>query len=132
MVGPGVNLNVFEVVDAIADKNQRRSARMLFGRLETGVDPYYIFSMIVYQFRNLLRIKTLAKSALPYAGIVKKTGLHPYVFKKTLDQCRKFGHEELKRLFNQLARLDEDAKSGKTDMVDGLYNFVFSLSAPVS
>lgn len=128
LVGPNASLNIFEIVDAITDKNQRKATRTLYNHLETGADPYYIFSMIVYQFRNLLRVKTLIKNALPYAGIVKKTGLHPYVVKKTLDQCKNFDLEELKRLFDQLARLDIDAKSGRTDMAEGLYQFVYSLN----
>jgi DNA polymerase-3 subunit delta len=130
MVGPNVNLNIFEIVDAIADKNQRKALRTLYGHLENGVDPYYIFSMIVYQFRNLLKVKALAKNALAYAGIIKKAGLHPYVVKKTFEQCKKFDLEELKRLFNQLARLDIETKTGKIDMAEGLYQFVFSLKVP--
>jgi len=88
--------------------------------------------MIVYQFRNLLRLKELVKNALPYASIVKKTGLHPYVVKKAFEQCKKFDLEELKQLFNQLARLDIETKSGKMDMAEGLYQFVFSLNPPAS
>jgi DNA polymerase III delta subunit len=128
MVGPSVNLNIFELVDAIADKNQRRALRVLYNHLESGVDPHYIFSMIVYQFRNLLKVKELVKNALPYTGIVKKTGLHPYVVKKAFEQCNRFSLEELKRLFNQLARLDIETKSGRIDIAEGLYQFIFSLS----
>jgi DNA polymerase-3 subunit delta len=132
MVGPNISSNIFELVDAIADKNQRRALRVLYSHLESGADPYYIFSMIVYQFRNLLKVKELVKNALPYTSIVKKTGLHPYVVKKTFEQCKRFDLEELKRLFNQLARLDIETKSGKIDMTEGLYQFVFSLNSLAS
>ena len=129
LVGPNVNLNIFEVIDAIAGKNRYRALTMLYNHLESGVDPYYIFSMVIFQFRNLLRIKTLIKNAVPYANIVRKTGLNPYVVKKTYEQCKKFDPDELKRAFSALAQTEIGAKSGTIDMAEGLYRFALSLSA---
>lgn len=129
LVGPNVNLNIFEVIDAIASKNRYKAAAVLYNHLEKGVDPYYIFSMIVYQFRNLLKVKALTKNAVPYADIIKKTGLNPYVVKKTYEQSKKFDLDELKRLFAKLAQLEISAKSGSIDMAEGLYQFTFSLNA---
>jgi DNA polymerase-3 subunit delta len=128
LVGPSVNLNIFEVIDAIAGKNKYRALTMLYNHLESGADPYYIFSMVVFQFRNLLKVKTLIKDAVPYANIVKKTGLNPYVVKKTYEQCKKFDQDELKRAFAMLAQTETSAKSGITDMAEGLYRFALSLS----
>ena len=129
LVGPNVNLNIFEVVDAVAGKNRYGALAMIYNHLETGADPYYIFSMIVFQFRNLLRVKTLAQNAVPYVDIVKKTGLNPYVVKKTYEQCKKFGLDELKRAFVMLAQTEIGAKSGTIDMAEGLYRFALSLDA---
>ncbi len=129
LVGPNVNLNIFEVIDAIAGKNRYRALTMLYNHLESGADPYYIFSMIIFQFRNLLRIKTLIKNAVPYANIIKKTGLNPYVVKKTYEQCKKFDQDELKRAFATLAQTETSAKSGTMDMTEGLYRFALSLGA---
>ena len=83
--------------------------------------------MLVYQFRNLLRVKDLAKNAVPYAEIIKKTGLNPYVVKKTYEQCKKYELDELKNEVAELSRLDLAAKNGEIDMTGGLYQFVFSL-----
>ncbi len=129
LVGPNVNLNIFEVIDAIAGKNKYRALTMLYNHLESGADPYYIFSMIIFQFRNLLKVKTLIKNVVPYANIVKKTGLNPYVVKKTYEQCKKFDLDELKRAFATLAQTEINAKSGNLDMAEGLYRFTLSLSA---
>jgi len=127
LVGPNATLNIFEVVDTLAGKNRPRAITTIYNHLEYGADPYYIFSMIVYQFRNLLRVKSLAQNAVPYADIVKKTGLHPYVARKTYEQCKQFTFNELKQLFTRLAQLDVSAKSGGIDMAEGLYRFTFSL-----
>ena len=132
LVTPRVDLNIFEVVDAVANKNKFRAAKLLHNHLENDADPYYIFSMIVYQFRNLLRVKDLTNppaggAVLPYSEIIKKTGMNPYVVKKTYEQCRKYDPDELKNKFAKLARLDLGAKNGETEVTDGLYQFIFSL-----
>lgn len=128
LVGPNVNLNIFEIIDAIASKNRYRALTMLYNHLESGADPYYIFSMVLFQFRNLLKVKTLIKNVVPYVDIVKKTGLNPYVVKKTYEQCKKFDLDELKRAFATLAQTETNTKSGNLDMAEGLYRFALSLS----
>ncbi|MBI2063747.1 MAG: DNA polymerase III subunit delta [Candidatus Yanofskybacteria bacterium] len=127
LVRPKEDFNIFQIVDAVAGKNKSRAAALIHDGLMAGEDPYYIFSMIAYQFRNLLRVKSLIKNAVPYAGIVKKTGLNPFVVKKTFDQCRGYDIDELRHLFTSLAQIDIEAKSGLMDMESGLYGFVFSL-----
>lgn len=126
LVCPKEDLNIFQIVDVVAGKNKLRAISLLYNHLWAGEDPYYIFSILAYQFRNLLRIKSLIKNAVPYAAIIKKTGLNPFVVKKTHEQCRKYDLDELQRLFASLAKLDVEAKSGTIDMEDGLYRFVFS------
>lgn len=128
LVCPKEDFNIFQIVDAVADKNKSKAAALIHNCLAAGEDPHYIFSMIVYQFRNLLRVKSLIKNAVPYAEIVKKTRLNPFVVKKTFEQCKKYDLDELRQLFSSLAQIDIEAKSGLIDMDSGLYGFVFSLS----
>lgn len=127
LVRPKEDFNIFQIVDAVAGKNKSKAATLIHNCLAVGEDPYYIFSMIVYQLRNLLRVKSLIKNAVPYVSIVKKTGLNPFVVKKTHEQCRNYDIDELRRLFTSLVQIDIDAKSGLMDMENGLYRFVFSL-----
>ncbi|OGN03655.1 MAG: DNA polymerase III subunit delta [Candidatus Yanofskybacteria bacterium RIFCSPHIGHO2_01_FULL_44_17] len=127
LVAPKEDLNIFRMVDVVINKNRLLTARALHDHIESGADPYYIFSMITYQFRNLLRVKDLAKNAVPYAGIIKKTNLNPYVVKKTLDQCKKYELTELKNIFRDLAAMDVAVKDGEAEMVDGLYRFALAL-----
>ncbi|MDO8657300.1 MAG: hypothetical protein Q7K55_01070, partial [Candidatus Levybacteria bacterium] len=128
LVCPKEDFNIFQIVDAVADKNKSKASALIHKSLAAGEDPYYVFSMIIYQFRNLLRVKSLIKNAVPYVGIVKKTGLNPFVVKKTFDQCRGYDFDELRRLFASLAQIDVEAKSGLIDIENGLYRFVFSLT----
>ncbi|MBI2063161.1 MAG: DNA polymerase III subunit delta [Candidatus Yanofskybacteria bacterium] len=120
------NLNIFKIVDAVAGKNKLKAMVLLHNHIENGDDPHYIFSMIVYQFRNLLRVKSLMKNAVPFPMIIKKTGLNPFVVKKTYEQCHGYDLDELRRLFASLAQMDIEVKSGVSDIENSLFRFVFS------
>lgn len=127
LVTPTEDLNVFELIDAFASRAKFRATRLLHQNLESGQDPFYIFSMIVYQFRNLLRVKSLIENAVPYQTIIQKTGLNPFVVKKTYEQCKKYEMKELRRLFSQLATIDVQAKSGELEMGDAIFQFATSV-----
>lgn len=130
LVTPKINLNIFETIDAIGQRSRGKAALLLNKHLLEGEDPYYLFSMIIYQFRNLLRVKSLANTngtSTPTSDtIAKKTGLHPFVARKALEQSRKFELEELKQKFTRLADYDTAIKNGEIDIVDCLYQIALS------
>jgi len=127
LVAPKINLNIFETVDAIAGKNRGRAVVLLNNHLTNGEDPYYLFLMVIYQFRNLLRVKSLTANpaaAVSSETVAKKTGLHPFAAKKMLEQSQKYELEELKNKFIRLADSDIAIKNGRVDIVDCLYQIV--------
>ena len=71
--------------------------------------------MINFQLRNLLIIKDLIEKKTPYYSILKESGLHPFVAKKTFQQAGKFSIEELKKIYQKLFQADLDIKTGKVD-----------------
>ena len=135
LVVPEIKDQVFSITDALAEKNKIKYFSLLYGALDRGMETGYIFSMIIYQFRNLLSVKSLAQplqaragqasSAIPFLEVIKKSGLHPYVARKTFEQARKFEFEELKQTFNKLAEIEITTKSGLSDMSDELYGLAF-------
>lgn len=127
LVKPNIDLNIFKITDAIASKNRALSTTLLHDYLKQNDDPHYIFSMVIFQFRNLLRIKSLIKDAVSPTDIPKLTGLHPYVVKKTCQQCGKFELDELKRLYRKLFQMEVEMKTGKVDLTDGLFQFIFAI-----
>lgn len=130
LVSPAVDLNIFEAIEAIASKNRGRAMYFLNKHLSNGEDPYYLFSMVIYQFRNLLRVKSLADNLIGAVvtpdAIARKTGLHPFVAKKAVEQARKFELSELKQKFTSLADYDVAIKNGGIDIVDCLYQIALS------
>ena len=122
---------IFPIIDALANKEHARAFALLYKAISNGMDPSYVFSMIIYQFRNLLCIKDMASSpisaGLPSAEIAKQSGIHPFVVRKTLEQARKFELEELKTKFNKLAKIEFSTKNGLSDLTDELYNLSFGV-----
>ena len=105
--------NIFRLTDAIANKNKRDAILLLDGQLASGADPYYLFSMVVFQFRNMLAPGRL--------------GLHPYAAQKARTAAGKFDAGKLKKLYESLHQLEIDVKKGIRNMEEGLYQFIFSV-----
>jgi len=118
-VRPEIDLNIFEMIDAIGYKNKVK-AMMLFSRhIEKGADEHYLLSMFVYQFRNLIKVKSAKPS--------DKLGLHPFVFKKTTQQAKNFTFEDLKKIYHKLMTIDFESKFGKTDIQTALESFIVKI-----
>jgi DNA polymerase III subunit delta len=94
LVKPKIESDIFKTIDAIAQKNKRRALMLLKAHLEKGDNPLYLFSMINYQFRNLLVVKDLIERNRPYYTISKTSNLHPFVVRKSYEQAGKFSFPE--------------------------------------
>lgn len=122
LTSQAVGLNIFDLIDAIAQKNKPKAYKLLYQELKSGRDPYYILTMIIYQFRNLLLAKGLQEQGLSQADIAKKAKLHPFVVKKTLRSP--FQLEEISSTYSHLFNLDTGFKMGKTNLEDSLYGLI--------
>lgn len=115
LVKPKIESNIFEAIDALSLKNKRR-ALMLFHRLlAKGENELYILTMIIYAFRNLIKVKSELEKKTPFRVLSSKLGLHPYVVKKTLRSSQYFSFSELKKIYQKLLEIDIDIKRGKVD-----------------
>ncbi len=115
MVKPKIESDIFKTIDALAQKNKKQALALLHKHLDGDDNPLYILSMIAYQFKNLLMVKELSEKGVMYASIVKKSGLHPFVVKKSYFLCRQFTFEELKQIYRQIFKIDSDIKVGKIE-----------------
>lgn len=121
-----VDLNIFDFVDVIAGKNKPRAYEILFKEIQSGRDPYYLLTMIIYGFRNLLTVRDLSERGMSLDAIVKKTRLHPFVVRKTYQSTGKFNLDELKSIYGHLLDLDTRSKEGTANLTDSLFNLVLA------
>lgn len=116
LVKPKAEAEIFHTIDALAERDNTRALRLLQKHLEKGESPFYIFSMFVYQFRNLLAVK----SAEGDPDRLRQLKLHPFVLKKTNLQASRFSLSELKKNYQKIFNLDLAMKTGKISAEDGL------------
>ncbi len=113
LVKPKIETDIFGTIDSIARKNKKRALELVHRHLEKGDSPLYLFSMINFQFRNLLIIKDLIEKHRSYSVILKKSGLHPFVVKKTYQLANKFTLGDLKKIYQKIFQVDLSIKTGK-------------------
>lgn len=118
LIKPEIDLNIFEMVDALGQKNKSKALKLFNQHLKKGEDESYLFSMFIYLIRNLLKVKS---------GPSAKLDMHPFVIKKTIQQARNFSFEDLKKIYQKLLEIDLDIKTGKTDYRTALEMFIMSL-----
>jgi DNA polymerase-3 subunit delta len=120
--------NIFETIEALSANRKKRALELFHRHLDNGDDPFYLFSMFVYQFRNLLRIASLQEDGIfNEFEIAKITKLHPYVVKKSFGQARNFGEKKLIAIHKKLGALDTKIKTGQADIKLSLDKFIVEL-----
>jgi len=117
LVKPKIENDIFKTIDAIASKNKKQALDLIHKHLEKGDTPLYLLSMINFQFRNLLIVKS---SRFGY----EKLKMHPYVIQKSTQQARKFNFEELKKIYQKIFQVDLSIKTGKVEPETALDLFI--------
>jgi len=115
MIRSKIETDIFKTIDAIAQKNKKLALKLLHKHLEKGDSPLYLLAMINFQFRNLLIVKDFIEKQKTYNTILRKSGLHPFVVKKSYFQSQKFTLPELKKIYQKIFQVDLNIKTGKTE-----------------
>ncbi len=128
LVSAKLNSTIFETIEAASSGNKKRALALLHSQLGNEADPFYILSMYVYQFRNLLKIgEYFFQGITNKFNVAKKAGLHPYVVQKTLPQLKNFTLLKLKNIYKNLQKIDMEAKTGKVEINLALDKFLVKL-----
>ncbi len=123
LVGQKIEIDIFRTIESLAKKEKRTALDLIQKHLEKGDNPLYLLSMINFQFRSLLILKS-AELVLKYNfspwTLSKSLGMHPYVIKKAMLLTRKFSLEELKKIYRKLFETDLNIKIGRINPAEGL------------
>ena len=120
--------NIFELVDALGSRNGKRAALLLQQKVNEGTDPFFLYSMMVRQFRLLIQVKVLAEQELRPPAIAKELKLHSFVAGKIYQQSQHFSRTQLKQIYAHLLDMDVGVKTGLTDMGTALDLFVAGIT----
>jgi DNA polymerase-3 subunit delta len=112
--------SIFDLVDALGNRNERRASFLYQQKLAEGEDPFYLFAMFVRQFRLLIQAKELADAGYKPAAVAQAMGVHGFVAGKLAQQARGFSMNELEQIYRHLLDVDVAVKTGEADMQTAL------------
>lgn len=128
LVKSKLEANIFETIEALSSGQKKKALELFHQQLAQGEDAFYIFSMYVYQFRNLLKIAEFYfEGERNQYTIAKMAKLHPFAAGKGMAQLRNFTPEKLKKIYRSLETMDIAAKTGKTDLAGALDKFIVEM-----
>ncbi len=112
---------IFDLVDAAVGSNKDRALELNSKLIRQGNNEFYIFTMVVNQMKNLIKIQDATKKGMMNEKMIAgKLKIHPFVVKKSLSQLKRFSGDQLKKIFNLAAQIDRDVKIGKQTMGEAL------------
>ena len=102
---------IFDLTDAAANKNRRLFIKLADEYLSSGVEPAYILTFLIRQFRMMARAKSLlAKN--PTANLAVEIKVHPFVAQKLKTQASNYSITEIKNIYRKLLKIDIKLKQG--------------------
>ncbi len=108
--------NIFNFVDAIANKNQKLAHKLLTDQLALGSNELYLLAMLIRQFKIMLQVKELGEEqGMSQQQITSELKLHPFVIIKSFAQVRNFSVEKIKDIYRQLLATDLKIKTSYAD-----------------
>ena len=105
--------SVFDMVDAIGQRDSGKAMRLLRELEEDGAAPLYLLSMIVRQIRILVQVSDQMALGLAKDEIAKAIGLHPFPTQKAMQQARQWRMTDLEAAYDRLLETDLAIKTGK-------------------
>ncbi len=120
--------NIFAMSDAISARNKALTMRLLEEQFKAGLAPTYLLSMIIRQFKILLQIRQALDLGQTSRKIISQLKLHPFIVQKGINQVRNFDLETLKKIYNELVKIDYEMKTGKDlkVMLEILFNKILN------
>jgi len=115
IVKANVNVNIFNLTDALAKKDIKNSQRIINGLIDSGENIISILSMIGTQFHNLILIKLGEEEKISKETVISETKMHPYVYQKNFGQIRNFSWEKIREIYQEILEADTAIKTGKKD-----------------
>jgi DNA polymerase-3 subunit delta len=120
---------IFDLVDALGQRDGRTAAQTLHRLLDAGEHPLGLLAMIVRQFRLLIQVKELKVKGADSRAIAKELGIHPFPARKLHNQASYFTPAQLEAVYRHLLETDAGVKSGEIEAEVALDLLVAGLAA---
>ena len=131
LVARKIDMEAFELTNAILDKKYGKAIETLDKLKNLKEEPFNILGQIARYFGDLMAVNTAVSSGLTdNFTISKKTGIHEYKVKLTLNSLRKYKNpkEFINKSLDLCRECDVKIKSTPLDNYGLLENLLFSIA----
>ncbi len=111
VVGDFRGYTSFDLAAAVGAKNRGKAFLILTRLLQEGEAPVGLLGSIAWNFRRLLKAKSLEASGAGYEEIKKKLGVIFHQSASFQEQMRRFSIDELRKAFDVMISTDKALKS---------------------
>ncbi len=112
-VGLSRQYTIFNLNDAVGNKNLQEALKILNSMLSSGESPTGILAMLVRHFTNLLKIKGAVQAKKNQNEMVSLTGISPYFIQKTRTMAEKYPFATFQNIFQLLIKTELQLKTSK-------------------
>lgn len=119
-----LNLNIFNLTDAIASKNIKEALKTLLLMEKSGEDLFMIYHMLIRQFRILTAVKSLTEANFNDSFIMKASQIGSFELRKAKANIRNYSLDELIDINERLMDMEIRLKSEAFEMKDELMKLI--------
>ncbi len=121
--------SVFEMTDALAEKNFDKAALLMAELLQSGEHPIKILAMIGFQMRRLYTARVALDEGLGQKFVMESCGIsYPFLADKLIKSASGFSSKQLKRAVELCAESDYRMKSSSEDDEDILKELLLRIA----
>ena len=106
---------IFEMISAMAEKNQRKALDLYYDLLALKEAPMRILYLIARQFNQIMLISELNEQGLGRDAIAEKLGIQSFIVRNGIRYARSFSAEQLRYAVETAVQTETDVKTGKLD-----------------
>ena len=111
---------VFDLTNALADRNREAAMRHYFTLLELEEKPNTILFFIERQFRIMLQVAEMRRRNAGDDMIARETGISPRIVFKYVNWTRRFTEHELRTYLDMCLENERAMKSSRLDKQIGV------------
>ncbi len=104
---------VFDMIRAVTEKQQKAALDLYYDLLSLKEPPMRILFLIAKQFNQMFQLKAMREQGLDNSTVVQRSGLAPFIAKRSLAQAARFELQELKQAVVDCVEAEEAVKTGK-------------------
>ena len=125
---PQLANHIFDMVDAVASKQQARALDYYYDLLALKEPPMRILYLLSRQFKIILQVKELLKRGYTGRKIAENVGVPSFAISKYQNQAKIFQTSELREILEMSASTEEQVKTGRLNDVIGVELFIVHYS----